>query len=531
MKNITVCFFLLWSLQVFGQVIKHPAIGSTFELQFNQNGTLSGDTQLVFDTALKELSVNNLSLTNGLWSENTSVLTIPTIQGTQSTSYLKPFSNFYHTLSQSYINSDGQRDAVYQWGYNQDGVGGRRNREEASLHFAIESHYQPYGGASPNFEWHIESQTHNGYIQRNMSMNINKADGHSSMFFTTDQLYFWPSAVIQQNTLPYAVISTGGASFGASNVPDQLFTFSAGNNSPATTAQLKIQPIPGGIIEITNASGGDVSNHMLNFKGATRFEASQYAAGQGAPFSFHANVGESGQYLFRVMQKENAVFNISDNKKFQFVPLSTGGEGNIRVATIDQYGQLGASAVGKGLSIDENGKITADINPGAAIEQVSITRENFILKSINTAQNAFAEPILLESNTSYLFEGQYIIHTGKTSRVISKSFSLETDASVSSVDYVINVTTSRGSGEATATSVEATTLSEQYVSGIEPALLNQPKSAEYTIIKFKGVWQQQTSSLMIPQITISSHPTRTNSIKPGSFIKFSKVNESNPTYF
>jgi len=153
MKFGYVLLLVLVSLKSFTQDSLLSAAGTSSQIQFNENGLLSGDPSMQFDQLKKELAISNLSITAGRTTENTTLLRIPTMRQTHDLS-IDAFADFYHTLAQSYINGDGQRDAVYQWGYNHTGAGGRVNTSEAEYHTALESHYQRYPGEDPEFEYH-----------------------------------------------------------------------------------------------------------------------------------------------------------------------------------------------------------------------------------------------------------------------------------------------------------------------------------------------------------------------------------------
>lgn len=319
--------------------------------------TLSiGDTLTVdrsINLAGKELFIRQ----DPTFSRN--LITFPTVQDDTINTLGNKFGSFHMTLDQTNMNPDGQMNSVFQIGYNQNGSGSSVNPYESALWWALESHYQPYEGAQPNFEMHIQySNPVTGFIARPWSMNVNKGDGHTSMFMTTDQLYFWPSAVTQASTLPYAVIASGVYSFGAQNINNTNFVIASGNGTAESLSALTIQPAPGGSIIISNTSGGAAANHIIEFVSGIKFTSTSPAAGTGSPFNFNANVPQIGQYLFRLKQNGTDVLNIDDGKQFQFSPFSTGGVGPMRLAIMSQYGVLGAAEVGSGISISAGGVIS-----------------------------------------------------------------------------------------------------------------------------------------------------------------------------
>lgn len=106
----------------------------------------------------------------------------------------EPFASYFHTIDWSHMNEDGQRDLVYQFGYNNRfGSGGRGNKYEAALLHSFESHYIPYPGAAPQFEYHIASIAKNGYTNRHLSLNIQKNTGYTTAYWQADFMQLFPT--------------------------------------------------------------------------------------------------------------------------------------------------------------------------------------------------------------------------------------------------------------------------------------------------------------------------------------------------
>lgn len=189
--------------------------GDPMEIQINDDGAFGGDSTFFFDPVLKTVAVDNIQLSKGLTTEdNINVLYIPTLQGGAGFIGTLPYSNFYFTLAQAYINpDDGQRDAVLMWGWNQNGGGGRWNPFEAEFHTALESDYRRTLGAEPEFEYHWETTTRNGLIQQRIyTMNIGKETGLALSSWQMDSMQWFPSGIPKSEaTTPYMIFNKSGA--------------------------------------------------------------------------------------------------------------------------------------------------------------------------------------------------------------------------------------------------------------------------------------------------------------------------------
>jgi hypothetical protein len=130
-----------------------------------------------------------------------------TIQG--RTPGVNPFGNFWHTLDQSFTNPDGQTDAVYQWGYNQNGVGGVVVANECEVHYAIESHFQQGGVGTGQMEVHLQSTAKNGDVNRHFSYDIQCANGETSGFSEVDS-FNWLATLQAGLPTPYFSVQNDG---------------------------------------------------------------------------------------------------------------------------------------------------------------------------------------------------------------------------------------------------------------------------------------------------------------------------------
>jgi hypothetical protein len=230
------------------------------------------------------------------------LMEILTIQGKAGTNNA---GNFWWTIDESYVAPDGQRDAVLQWGYNQDGVGGRLLNTECEVHYAIESHFNEAGGYQN--EIHLETTAINGNKNRIFSFDVDIAAGGATGYFTCEELSFFDSNSGAVGT-PYFGIGNSGAceTFG----PAASF---AVINSNATYGQFGITTNNDGSVNINNGTTGadnvftignsitvnnpnnnfnSVQANLINANGAGAFGVAGTVAG--SAFALYANVTASG---------------------------------------------------------------------------------------------------------------------------------------------------------------------------------------------------------------------------------------------
>jgi hypothetical protein len=510
MKPVYVLLLTLISLKSFTQDSLLSAAGASSQIQFNQNGVLTGDPSMQFDNEKKELQVPNLSITAGRDAENTTILSIPTIHSNSGKLSIDAFGAFYHTLSQSYINGDGQRDAVYQWGYNHTGGGGRINTGEAEFHTALESHYQRYPGADPEFEYHWETTTKDGRTQQRIyTMNISKTSGNAISSWQMDGMQWFPSGMNRTDSgfSAYATLMRSGE-FSLSGPQTQL-------GIRAGSAGIQIQPINDGtgLTRISNFGTGIYP--AIEFASTMVFTSPTWFAGNANYFTFNATgTPVGGTNLFAIqLNGENKIVAYPSGALIAqaFGAANLAGRGN-RSLIVNNNGEIGV-----GDSIN-----TTPILPA---EQVSISEES-MLQNNNQAQNTMQSPIEVEDDTDYVFEGQYII-TGTSKpgpQSAALSFALVDGSSIASVSYVASVSTSH-------VAVNVSIPLETYITGIAPKVLHTLSNGDYVIIKFQGVWKNKAAGGVMPQISFSQNGTGNNLLKDGSYVKFTRVNGKQNTAF
>lgn len=155
-------------------------------IQFNDNSVFGGDAALLFDKVAKNVALlGTMSMGSGA-AANNAMLTmdsdtvalfilraILTVQGWPPG--VNTFGNFWETLEQTTMNEDGQRDCVWQFGYNQSGTGGKMNSGEAAMWDSWESNFIPFFAGPRNFERHFEVSFENNVNKRLSSYTFAKA--------------------------------------------------------------------------------------------------------------------------------------------------------------------------------------------------------------------------------------------------------------------------------------------------------------------------------------------------------------------
>jgi hypothetical protein len=162
------------------------AAGISQQVQVNNGGAFSTDTKFTFNFTTKTLNTDLLSITKGD-TTNTSVnaIKLATVQGT-TVSGSQPYAHFYHTIEQATVAGDGQRNAVYHIGYNQNGAYGRVNSNEGSILMGFETH-------NPNFEFLVNSITKTGGVNKNLSITANKTTGAAAGSWRVDSMEWFPT--------------------------------------------------------------------------------------------------------------------------------------------------------------------------------------------------------------------------------------------------------------------------------------------------------------------------------------------------
>jgi hypothetical protein len=258
-------------------------------------------------------------------------LEIVTIQGQTG---VNNAGNFWITLDESYIAPDGQRDCVLQWGYNQDGSGGKVVGTEAEAHYAIESHFNE--GGSYQQEIHLETTSTTGAKNRIYSFDVNIFSGGTTGYFTVDDLDFFPSGSGAIGTPFFAIDQNGTGTLAG---PGAQFTI---QNTTATSGQLRIDTNNDGSVNITNGTTGSnpiiainnvvtIDQNDTAFAGLTINLLSTTSGAQGV-FAVNAGIiaGNAIPFFGAVSATGNSFINISNGgggrAGSQFTTISGGAD-------------------------------------------------------------------------------------------------------------------------------------------------------------------------------------------------------------
>ena len=159
--------------------------------------------------------------------------------------------------------------------------------------------------------------------------------------------------------------------------------------------------------------------------------------------------------------------------------------------------------------------------PAAMIATMSASA-GFTLANSTATQSLFSttsDVWTLESNTTYLMEGQYIINTGATSHTTAMAFVTGSGITFSSFEYLVTT------WSAAATTI-ATAQSTTHVSGFASKIINAASTAVYTLIQFNGVIRTNVGGTLTPSIAFAPAPGVTNTTRTGSYIMFTPVGGS-----
>jgi hypothetical protein len=163
-------------------------------------------------------------------------------------------------------------------------------------------------------------------------------------------------------------------------------------------------------------------------------------------------------------------------------------------------------------------------------DQFATIQADFTLASSTTAQSVFTathDVVSLDGNTTYWFEGQYLLNTGIVTHTTAMGFALAGGATVTSMEYTAECWA--GTANAVTASSTATVWWTTHVSGAASKVINVTNVQPWTIIKFKGVLRMNVAGTVTPQITFNAAPTGTNLTKVGSYIKFTPIGNGSVT--
>jgi hypothetical protein len=237
-------------------------------------------------------------------------LELITIQG--QAPGVNPYGNFWWTLDETFTNPDGQIDAVWQWGYNQDGVGGIRLAGEAAFWFSLESHFQAGGSEQFEHEWQVLSK--DGTNTRILQLDVNKIDANCIGMWTGGT-WSWSNDASSGGAEFFAITGPVGGVVASGSLP----FFQLSNPANPGFGQFLIETTNDGSVLISNST--TASDNQIFFSNPLTINNSNVAfgalninlanadtvegvsvqgtvsAGSGTAFPFVAEVSATGEIL------------------------------------------------------------------------------------------------------------------------------------------------------------------------------------------------------------------------------------------
>ena len=219
---------------------------------FATSATTIGDSpNLLFNSGTNLLTLAGVSGT----STATTLLKIPTFQSGTTPNGISTVGDYNLSVDQSFLNSDGQRNAVMNLGYNVSSNGTRQNTNEASVRFAIESHYIG-SGTSPtgDIEVHLESTDRAGDVRRHFTSNIQKANGTSSQAWRTNTVQWSDeTATYLSSYLGSLSLSSASRSLNISLDPNGVYFTPVGSfTNGVDFSGFNIMSVPNGVFKNSN---------------------------------------------------------------------------------------------------------------------------------------------------------------------------------------------------------------------------------------------------------------------------------------
>jgi hypothetical protein len=146
----------------------------------------------------------------------------------------------------------------------------------------------------------------------------------------------------------------------------------------------------------------------------------------------------------------------------------------------------------------------------------------FTLLDQTASQPVFSTPqdlISYQANTTYFFEGQYLLQTGTVSHTTSILFN---GSSVTRPDFEFSTVSWSQSGANVATRAQDT----NFFITIAGGAVNSASTATNLIITFKGIFRTYDVGTIIPSISFSAAPGSTNYCLRGSYFSFYPLGSS-----
>mgnify|MGYP000405698098 FL=1 len=134
---------------------------------------------------------------------------------------------------------------------------------------------------------------------------------------------------------------------------------------------------------------------------------------------------------------------------------------------------------------------------------------------VQSAMPAAIDTFALEANSTYEFEGVYLIASGTTAHTVAMAFAITT-AVVTDINYVTDAWNSAANAIASAGS-------RKHTNSVSSTVVTASTTNVRQHIRFKGIIRVTTGGTVVPQIAFSAAPGGTNQMLVGSHIKFTRI--------
>ncbi len=153
--------------------------GSSGQVQINISSAFAGRSWFKWDDTNKAIIVHQINQVRK--GANGYLRIIPTINSVSPDTPTN-YGSWTETLyDSSYLNPTGRYDAVYGFGYNQDGAGGQLNSADDMWSERFENHYETGGTSLMEKIWEWKTTAaHGAKLQRVLFMPIDKVAGTAS---------------------------------------------------------------------------------------------------------------------------------------------------------------------------------------------------------------------------------------------------------------------------------------------------------------------------------------------------------------
>ncbi len=256
--------------------------GSSGQVQINISSAFAGRSWFKWDDTNKAIIVHQINQVRK--GANGYLRIIPTINSVSPDTPTN-YGSWTETLyDSSYLNPTGRYDAVYGFGYNQDGAGGQLNSADDMWSERFENHYETGGTSLMEKIWEWKTTAaHGAKLQRVLFMPIDKVAGTASQTWRLTSTAWYGSYTGPQYFL---IANDGTVTADGSNA-----NFSIAN--VRSLGALTITPASDGNSTSIATSGSATNNLNFSAKAGAGAMAFNFGTG-GATFNMSNTGGADG---------------------------------------------------------------------------------------------------------------------------------------------------------------------------------------------------------------------------------------------